>query len=701
MKLPNLNFLHSFRGLRQLLSLLPFVAFTLTSLAGPVSEKTAGLVASNFMASVTHRDYTPESFHIRCVEVESTPVYYVLNAEGGGYVVVSADDRFVPVIGYSAEGYFEVNHQPAPFRSFMANYEEQILFLIQGNAPASGEMGMRWKQLAETLPAKGDRSVSPLCYSKWNQNYPYNGLCPVDATGPGGHVYAGCVATAMSQIMFYWRWPVQGTGQHSYYWPPYGTISANFGTTTYDWNAMGHSTSIFNEPMALIQYHCGIGVDMMYGPGGSGAYSEDVPGAIKSYFGYHPQAAALARWNYSDEQWMQEVRQQIDQGNPLYYSGCSNSGCHAFVCDGYDNNTPALFHFNFGWGGQSDGYYTLESAGGFSSWQQIVINFKPVDTYTYPTQDFTHITIKTGTIEDGSGPVKTYANSASYKWLIDPQTSEDSVTSIQIRFNRFEMGPGDTLFVYDGADENSPLVGAFTGNTLPADINSAGNKALLHMKTNAALDANGWLLEFKSISPVWCQGSQIFTANEGSFGDGSGNFYYNNFSTCIFQIKPASGEPVTIFFDEFDTEPENDFLRIYDGATQQLLATYSGSYSGDVMPQPVSSENGFLFLVFKTNNTLKGPGWKARYKTGVVGMEDTPQKEVRLSPNPATHTCRVTADPGTEIRVSDLQGRQVIANHRIDESGAFNLNISGLRPGMYLIHLNTSAGQTTLKLIKQ
>jgi len=701
MKLPNLNSLHSFRGLRQLLSLLPFVVFPLTSLAGPVSEKTAGLVASNFMASVTNRDYTPESFHIRCVEVESMPVYYVLNAEGGGYVIVSADDRFVPVIGYSAEGYFEVNNQPASFRSFMANYEAQILYLIQGNAPAGVDMADRWKQLIENTPAKGSRSVSPLCFSKWNQSYPYNALCPEDGTGPGGHVYAGCVATAMSQIMFYWRWPLQGTGQHSYYWPPYGTITANFGNTQYDWNAMGHSTSIFNEPMALIQHHCGVGVDMMYGPGGSGAYSEDVPGAIIDYFSYHPQAQALQRWNYSDEQWMQEVRQQIDQGTPLYYSGCSNSGCHAFVCDGYDNNTPALFHFNFGWGGQSDGYYTLESAGGFSSWQQIVINFRPVDSYTYPTQDFTHITDRSGTIEDGSGPVKPYANSASYKWLIDPQTAEDSVTSLQIRFNRFGMGPGDTLFVYDGATENAPLIGAFTGNNLPPDINSGSNRVLLHMLTDAGLNDNGWLLEFKSVSPVWCQGSQIFTADEGIFGDGSGNFHYNNFSTCIFQIKPASSEPVTVFFDEFDTEPVNDFLRIYDGVTQQLLATYSGTYAAGSNPPPVSSENGFLFLVFKTNNTLKGPGWKARYKTGVVGIEETLPGKAYLSPNPASNTCQVFVGSPAEMFLTDIQGRRMHGTRRIPEAGTFSLDISSLVPGMYLVHLQTIHGQTILKLIKK
>ena len=131
--------------------------------------------------------------------------------------------------------------------------------------------------------------MDPLLPVLWNQDFPYNAYCPLDAAGPGGHVYAGCVATAMSMIMTYYRYPEHGTGSYSYNYSPYGNISANFGQTYYDWDAMLNSITSGSgravNAIAELQYQCGVSVRMMYGADGSGAYSEDVPYALRTYFG--------------------------------------------------------------------------------------------------------------------------------------------------------------------------------------------------------------------------------------------------------------------------------------------------------------------------------------------------------------------------------------------------------------------------------
>jgi hypothetical protein len=359
---------------------------------------------------------------------------------------------------------------------------------------------------------------------------------------------------------------------------------------------------------------------MMYGAGGSGAYSEDVPAAIISYFGYNPAAEALHRNDFTDTEWESMLMEQIDAGSPLYHSGCSNSGCHAFVCDGYDDNSPRLFHFNFGWSGQSDGYYTINNVGGFSSWQAIVRNFRPVDTYAYNTAAYTEINHLAGTVEDGSGPVKPYTSNSTYKWYLNPQTGADSISGIKLHFNRFALGTGDVLKIYNGANENGALIGEYTGANLPADIVSTGNKLFIHFITDATDNGNGWLFEFVATRPVWCNGLTLFEATEGSFDDGSVNFNYRENSTCMYQIKPADVSEVTVYFDNFDTEPVNDFVRVYDGTTQELLATYSGAYPGASPAAPVTSTNGHLLLVFKTNNTLNAGGWSVHYDSKPVGF---------------------------------------------------------------------------------
>ena len=130
-------------------------------------------------------------------------------------------------------------------------------------------------------------------------------LCPEDAGGPGGHVWSGCVATAMSQVMYYYRWPETGEGEHCYYPSGYPQQCADFANTTYGWTEMLNSATFKDTAMAMIQWHAGIAVDMMYGAGGSGAYSDDAAAALRNNFKYNSNTTLVYKSDYSESQWAQ------------------------------------------------------------------------------------------------------------------------------------------------------------------------------------------------------------------------------------------------------------------------------------------------------------------------------------------------------------------------------------------------------------
>ena len=310
--------------------------------------------------------------------------FYVFNAGTTGFVIVSADDRFRPIVGYSNEGTFATEDMSPE----LAFYLDKIIEArTSRNAVLFDNTAQEWQSVATTgklLSRNGGRGVEYICTTKWNQDSPYNLYAPEASGGPGDRCYAGCVATAMSQVMKRWDHPLQGTGNHSYYCYGYGTQSANFGATTYDWEHMpdrlGGASQEEIEAVALLMYHCGVSVDMQFSPSGSGANSWDVPSAIRNHFSYSYHCSIKGRDEFTLFDWQDMLKEQFDLGWPVYYSGFSNSGGHAFVCDGYDDDD--LFHFNWGWGGSSDGWFVIDEID-YAGWAQAIFNFVPSDVYDY------------------------------------------------------------------------------------------------------------------------------------------------------------------------------------------------------------------------------------------------------------------------------------------------------------------------------
>ena len=189
---------------------------------------------------------------------------------------------------------------------------------------------------------------------EWDQGAPYNSLCPAGTP-------VGCVATAMAQVMRYWRYPEQGIGEHTWRWQGV-THSVDFGATTYQWNLMLPSynysaTAEQQAEAAKLSYHCGVAVDMMYDAEGSGSWGERVAGAMHKYFGYNDRAGFVYRTSYSYDDWNQMLRRELEAGRPILFTANNDESGHAFVIDGID--ADGLYHVNWGWGGWYNGFFDI------------------------------------------------------------------------------------------------------------------------------------------------------------------------------------------------------------------------------------------------------------------------------------------------------------------------------------------------------
>ena len=284
---------------------------------------------------------------------------FVFTMNPRGFVIVSATNE---VLAYSLVNVFPTSNElPDHIAYWLDLYNDQTDYLLQHPEQ-------------QKVPSKNQNTVEPLLTVCWGQGCYHNAACPTDVNGPCHHVSAGCVALAMAQIMYYHQQPTKGSGTLSYSCPPYGNLSANFENTQYQWEEMADTIHENNPAVAKLIYHCGISVKMQYGANLSLASSSAAATAFRQNF-FYPTASLENRTNYSNEEWLTMVKENLDNQQPLYYAGASNLGGHAFVCDGYDEN--GLFHFNFGWDGVADGYYTLDAPYGFSVSQNIIQNISP------------------------------------------------------------------------------------------------------------------------------------------------------------------------------------------------------------------------------------------------------------------------------------------------------------------------------------
>lgn len=440
--------------------------------AGPVDVNTAKSLGQKFLQTKSEQARTADlQLYYTVSSDNGTPCAYVFNKGDEGFVIVAASDNVRPILAYSNNGPFDASNPYNGAMYMLETYKNSISYAVESNIQATPEIEAQWASLENTgrLSANRGHKVDALVWTRWNQDSPYNLYAPPvqgGQTGPGGRCYAGCVATAIGQLMKYWDYPVQGEGSHSYhcigYGPTYydyGTLTANFGETTYQWDLMPRSLSGASqeqiEAVALLLYHCGVAVDMTYDYDGSGSYSDIVPGRMASYFDYD-HCQRLQRNSYSLTNWVNMLKAEFDLGRPVYYSGQGTGGGHAFVADGYDEDD--FIHFNFGWGGSDDDFYAVDAIE-YSGSAAAIFNFVPTPVYQNTVKAPTNITV-TRTSET--------AQSATITWTNPSQTLiNQSITSLDKVVVTRE---GNVVYTVDnpavGAtmsceDENVPCYGTF------------------------------------------------------------------------------------------------------------------------------------------------------------------------------------------------------------------------------------------------
>lgn len=274
---------------------------------------------------------------------EKIPAFYIINKKDKpGFVIVAADKRVRKIIAYSSKANFG---EPNPGLSiFLNQYVNEVDYIISNDL-----LGDQ----VSTDAINYTQGTWLLGNIEWDQYPdPYNTLCPPNT-------YSGCVATAMAQIIYYYKYPRNGNGSHSYTWNNQ-TLTADFGNTQYRYELMDDQpiSGQKNNEIATLLYHCGVSVEMSYSQDGSSAHSTDVDDALENYFNYSSNCDYKDKSSRTWDNWYDLIKTEIDEGRPVYYrAGDNEYGGHAFILDGYKSDNT--FHINWGWKGSQNDFYPL------------------------------------------------------------------------------------------------------------------------------------------------------------------------------------------------------------------------------------------------------------------------------------------------------------------------------------------------------
>lgn len=410
---------------------------------------------------------TPELVHTFTASAAAEePMVYVFNRGAEqGYIIAPADDLFPAVLGYSDSGSFDIDRIPPAMKAFIESYAREIEYNLEHNAD---------KIATTALFDPGWEAIEPLMTTQWNQDAPYNNMCP---TVNGVRTYTGCVATSMAQVMKFHEWPDVGEGSNSYTWNNQ-TLEMDFSTLQFDWANMrdtyrsGSYTTAQAQAVAELMSACGVSVNMNYGTSASGASTRNQTIALAKYFKYSKAIRYLDRDIVSSTEFEKIIYDNLAEGLPVLYDGGSSSGAHSFVCDGYAGKH--YFHFNWGWGGSSDGYFYLarlnphdqgigSSDGGYNSGQGINYNIRPVRDGNDTGEPETYTA---NIVCDGDFNLKSQSGNSCTFRALNPTATEDKEEAFW-NWTIYEFKGSLGVIVRD-SENNEKYFSGLSTNGLPA-----------------------------------------------------------------------------------------------------------------------------------------------------------------------------------------------------------------------------------------
>ncbi len=636
-----------------------------------------------------------------CAEVytqDSDTLMYVFNADRG-FVVVSGDKRVPPVLAFSEQNLYNTADIIPPAQMWFDHYLSQ---LVELKRVSCASRYAEWDSyLSQSNIFRSQEEVSPLMQSHWDQGEFYNYYCPRDVTGTNNRVVTGCVATALAQLIYYFRFPESGTGTYSYVDSTYGVQSADYGAATYNFEAMCDDPIAINTEISKLIYHLGVGVDMVYGVDGSGMYNHSAARVLRNYFKYDSQTEYLYR-DSTMLDWDSVIVAHLNRNIPMYYAGWSlpNINGHGFICDGYKlMDSCYYFHFNFGWSGSYDGYFYTDqlnvSSSNFNLAQELIVNAYP-DTvgYTYPMASpltgSSLFTSTAGSFTDGTRAYQPYRSNMDYTWTIRP--SSNVLESITFDAT-YELAAGDTLWVSAPALND---VRALTADTGQLYVSWTCDEIIVRFVSDDSLNAAGFRANYYASLTDYCPISNNFTTSSGTITDGSGEEDYTNLATCINRIVLPSYSAITLRVVSLDLEP-GDVLYIYKIPlkNENLLTMLTGSMSDTLL----TFDEKRLVLCFESDEQNTAAGFEIDYEAGYVGVTDHDHM-FQCWPNPVGDVLFVQSDqPINQAIIYDMQGRVVLSESLHDMQAA--ITTTDLSAGIYLLRVSCDQGVFTQKILKQ
>ena len=371
---------------------MTFLTIFFTAYSQTISEGQALQIASTFMPD-RHFELPNKSNSLSSGKDSQPCPYYIFNDnEGSGFVIVSGDERTEPVLGYSRTASLHIDDAPENVRWWLDMYQTAIENIQNSDSKKIMDVNILITEDNE-LP-----TIEPLIKSHWKQGSPFNDKCPLLKEE---RCVAGCVATAVAQIMNYYHHPISSKATYKYKTETNKIQMPALPAIDFDWNNIldvydSNSSDAEKEAVATLLLYCGSALSTDYGVDGSGADSTPVCDAMEFFFGYDENIKKVYRSNYSSSEWEELLYRELSKAYPIFYSGqTKNNSGHAFVCDGYERG---FFHINWGWGGYCDGHFKLsvlypyadsfseiENDNGYAEQQMAVVNIVPKDFNGFDT----------------------------------------------------------------------------------------------------------------------------------------------------------------------------------------------------------------------------------------------------------------------------------------------------------------------------
>lgn len=657
---------------------------SVASWAAPVSPKRAYAVAQHFYSAVAP---TKAAQQLHLMEWTYSGIYLFVGQDGG-FVMVAADDAARPILGYSTSGTFVPDSLSPALQQWLQGYQQQMEALRDAESrKLNTGIAEQWAALEQGIPTEGNlfaskdgNSLAPMLTTQWDQTHPFNGYCPRGTV-------AGCAAIAQAQLMNYWQYPRYGRGSHSYVHSRYGTLEADFEQAPYDWehmpvNAQASNTEESRNAVATLVFHVGVSLEMDYASaaqGGSAAAGfvnmegyPSINNSLKDYFRYRPDMRIASKIEgYSNDAWREMLIAELNEGRPVLYSGQSDAGGHAFICDGYD--TRGYVHFNFGWSGVGDGFY-------------------PVDS-----------------ISPGRGG----AGGGSYTF------NDFNMALLNVQ-PEYALYVGDTMlcFTREGAVDS---LFVYLNDTCTSQLNISGVPDWLYLSENAIVRA-GWLYLMASDNNTGQDRVAVITLSQGSeqrtVRVAQGGYSSEELCPLTIVMESTRGDEGWQGGAHLTLESASGYVygtaRLTAGtldsvqlpvAPHDMYAVFhSGGGTDRYINYAIRNQHGETLV--SVNYAYRNGGrhfieWPC-YHLG-IDDQDTQghQSTSRLYPNPTNGLLHIEAQDLQQVELMDMTGRRISTHRPTTKPSALTLNLNEQPRGAYFIRITTTGGTTVRRVVLQ